>query len=175
MTSRRWWWIGGALLALVVASAGVALYPQYGRPAVGASNAEIVEQLRGAQEIELLSLSPGRPPEAGEKFHGWAVLGRTQLKEAADRAPILDALAKGLAETDGSMAACFNPRHGIRAVRNGVTTDLVICFECWQVKVIASGGRSETLSVRNSPESSFEALLTSRGVVTARGLARGKS
>jgi len=163
------------LALVVVASAGVALYPQYGRPTLGASNAVIVEQIRDAQQMELLSLNPGRPPEAGEKFHGWEVLGRTLLKGAADRAPILDALAKGLAETDGSMAACFNPRHGIRAVRNGVTTDLVICFECWQVQVIAGGGRTQTVSVRNSPEKSFEALLTSRGVVTARGLARGKS
>jgi len=176
MSGRRWWWIGGAVLALaVVTGAGVALYPQYGRPALGVANSAIVEQLRGAQEIELLSLNPGRPPETGEKFQGWEVLGRTPLKGATDRDPILNALAKGLAETDGGMAACFNPRHGIRAVRNGVATDLVICFECWQIQVIAGGGRSETLSVRDSPEAQFDALLTSRGIVTARGLARGKN
>ncbi|ELP33777.1 hypothetical protein RBSWK_02323 [Rhodopirellula baltica SWK14] len=27
---------------------------------------------------------------------------------------------------------CFNPRHGLRAIYDGKTYDVVICFECLQ-------------------------------------------
>jgi hypothetical protein len=30
---------------------------------------------------------------------------------------------------------CFDPRHGIRVTRGGVTVDFVICFQCFQAIV----------------------------------------
>ena len=48
---------------------------------------------------------------------------------------LLDALYKGIADSDGNGAKCFDPRHGIRASVDGKTVDLVICFECSWVYV----------------------------------------
>src|SRR5262249_10825875 len=74
--------------------------------------------LEQAEQLELYSLDPtdGMLPKEKEKdgFHGWKVLGKTQIKEAETLKKVRAALDKGIAESEG-VAACFRPRHGIRA------------------------------------------------------------
>jgi len=79
--------------------------------------------------------------EGGEKeetFHGWKVLGKTVLADKEARQKVLEALDAGTKDASGS-AFCFDPRHAIRASSRGKTVDLVICFECWRIKVYLNG------------------------------------
>src|SRR5262249_56401493 len=86
-----------------------------------------------AKELELYSLARS---ERGVKdgFHGWKVLGSTTVKDAETVKKLAAAFKKGVEENNGIVAACFNPRHGIRLTHDGKTVDLVICFECFSVQ-----------------------------------------
>src|SRR5262249_42133996 len=113
-----------------------------------------------AQQYELISLDPSREGDDKDKdkFHGWKVLGQTAFKDADLRKKVLDALVKGIQENDGIAAACFNPRHGLRAVHDGKTVDLVICFECLQVQVFVDGKKSGVLT-SESPQPLLDMIL----------------
>src|SRR5437868_919741 len=72
-----------------------------------------------SEQLILFSLEPApRSPssaDAREKSHEYPILGRAEIKEAKTKAELLAALYKGIEDSDGAVAACFNPRHGIRA------------------------------------------------------------
>lgn len=79
------------------------------------------------------------PPTEGHDFHGYNVRGETTLTDLATRAEVAAALVAGMAGNDDMVAACFDPRHGIRATTDVGTVDLVICFECLQIYVYEPG------------------------------------
>src|SRR5262245_43298534 len=118
--------------------------------------------VRRADGIELLSLHPSEMlPTARETlnpggdpgaFRGWQVLGRLRVEAGAGQRQLLQALEAGVDESDGRVAACFNPRHGIRAVSDGHVLDLVICFECFSILVFEDGEKTEIVTVTRSPE-----------------------
>jgi hypothetical protein len=115
--------------------------------------------LEKGEKFELLSLDPGaRKEKPKNNFHGWKVLGSTVVKDKDVRQMILTALTKGIAESDGRIAKCFNPRHGIRATHKGRTIDLVICFECLQVQVFG-GNKATTVLTTKSPQPAFDKAL----------------
>ncbi len=112
----------------------------------------------------LLSLNPtpanistNTAGSAGETFHGYPVLGKTEIKDAKQRKELLRALYRGIADSDGSVAGCFNPRHGISATLENKTVELVICFECLSMTVYADG-QSGVLTTR-SPLPTFNKAL----------------
>jgi hypothetical protein len=116
--------------------------------------------LEKAESIELLSLDPTRRQEKSkDDFHGWKVLGKTILKKEDDRKTAWTAIEKGIKDNDGSAAACFNPRHGIRATHDGKTVELVICFECLTLHVYVDGKQSSALTTR-SPQKALDKILT---------------
>jgi hypothetical protein len=78
-------------------------------------------------------------PWKGEMFHEHPVLGKTDIASAADRRAILAAVKQGIAQSNGTIAECFWPRHGLRLVQNGGQSDYVICFECLQVYEYTDG------------------------------------
>src|SRR5262245_44881959 len=90
---------------------------------------DVLKVLEKADSYELLSLDPGVKGVKGG-FHGWKVLGKTTVKDKKVRGQVLAALKKGVADSDGRVAKCFIPRHGVRATHGGKTVELVICFEC---------------------------------------------
>jgi hypothetical protein len=115
--------------------------------------------LEKADQLELLSLDPDETKEKPkDAFHGWRVLGQTTVKDAETRKKLVAALQKGVAENDGTVARCFNPRHGIRVTRDGKTADFVICFECYQVKAFA-GDKPHQFLVTRSPQPAFDQVL----------------
>lgn len=121
--------------------------------------------LQNADSFELLSLDPSRelrPADGG--FHGWKVLGSTTIKEAATRTKLLDALAKGVAENEGEVAGCFNPRHGIRAKKGQEIVELVICFECLSAQVYVDGKAGKGFLLTSSPQPTFNSVLKQAGV-----------
>ncbi|HEX3147873.1 MAG TPA: hypothetical protein VHR66_07295 [Gemmataceae bacterium] len=86
--------------------------------------------LAKADQVELYSIDPEYlPPEKRPKdgFHGWAVLGKTALKDVDTRKKVL-AIAESI--RPGTGAKCFDPRHAIRATGDGKTVDILLCYEC---------------------------------------------
>jgi hypothetical protein len=124
--------------------------------------------LEKADQMELLSTDPASQQEKPkDDFHGWKVLGRTQIKDADTRKKLVAALKKGVGENDGMAAACFHPRHGIRATQGSKTTDFVICFECFQVQVYAGEKRDGSFLTTDSPQPVFDQVLREAGVPLA--------
>jgi hypothetical protein len=99
-------------------------------------------------------------------FKGWRVLGSSVLDDPTAR-DVLAALERGIAENESWVAACFDPRHGIRARRGADEVDLVICFECAQVYLYSAGQWMGSVPVTGSPEPAFDRVLSEAGVPLA--------
>jgi hypothetical protein len=126
--------------------------------------ADALAVLENAKSFDLYSLDPDRlKGKPKNDFHGWRVLGKTAVADNTTRAGVLAALKKGIADSDGSVAGCFNPRHGIRASHNGTTVDLVICFQCLSLEVYVDGKRSSVLTT-GSPQPELDKVLKAAGV-----------
>lgn len=124
---------------------------------------EVLEQ---SDQFILYSLRPrgdlmGKTPQ-GEWFHGNYVLGEIVISDAQTKAELTSALYRGIAESNGA-AACFQPRHGIRAVHGRRTVDTLICFECGRVDFWENGKYHEEL-ISGSPRSVFDAALQRRHI-----------
>ena len=140
------------------------LVPLAASPVAGAENKipdDLKTMLEKADKFELLSLNPEHLKEKpADGFHGWAVLGRTTVKDADVRKTLLEAFEKGVKENEGIVARCFNPRHGIRVTHDGKTADFVICFECYQVKAFVGDRDAKDFLVTGSPQPAFDKVLT---------------
>src|SRR6266446_6820624 len=123
----------------------------------------------------LLSLFPNTPEEStppprfswNETFHGYPVLGKTQIFDNIKRAAVLKELYKGVADSNGEIATCFIPRHGIHAALRNETVDLVICFHCAKVYVYSTS-RKDMLPITNSAQTTFDSALQSAGLPLAK-------
>jgi len=71
-------------------------------------------------------------------FHGFPILGEVEIKNATDRTALIDSLVKGVEASVGTVAYCFDPRHGLRVMTNSTHYDLSICFECSQIALTTS-------------------------------------
>ena len=119
--------------------------------------------------IDGRDFKPGEEPQTEEKFHGYPVLGRVTFYDSEKRKEIFTALQTGISGSDGTMAACFWPRHAIRTSKNGNTTDYVICFECLQLTIF-SGSSTKTEPTTSKPQSVFNKELQEAGVPLAPGM-----
>jgi hypothetical protein len=131
---------------------------------------ELLDTLGTADSFVLLALDGDIPfrergIERENAFHGWPILGETEVSDPAVRQALLNALANGVRENVKGMAAsCFNPRHGIKAVANGQKLDVVICFECLQANVYADDKRIQGFLSMSSPQKTFDEVLRKSGV-----------
>ena len=124
--------------------------------------------LANADRFELLSLNPdGGPTREPGHFWGWGVLGSATVETPGTRDEVVVALERGIAENEGWVAACFDPRHGIRASREGATVELVVCFECAQVYIYPNGKWAGSVLITGSPEPVFDRILSAAGVQLA--------
>jgi hypothetical protein len=94
-----------------------------------------------------------------EKFHGFVVLGKTNITNPKVKARLISALYSGI-KKDVSYAFCFDPHHGIRVVSGNQKLDLVICFECGKIDVYTNF-QSGQAYVDGSPQAIFDQALTS--------------
>lgn len=136
-----------------------------------ASCGDVTDDLVSADRITLYSLDPyanrpikWRAEEPTEAFHGYSVVGKVEL-DAPARQRAVAALRRGL--NRGHAAACFDPRHGLRAVSNGRTTDYVICFECGQCSIYRDRAMDGSTLVSDEPEPVLDAVLKEAGVALA--------
>jgi hypothetical protein len=131
-----------------------------------------------ADSLEIYSLDPSlqlpvkdkeKEPEKDpkDKFNGWKVLGKTVVKDKPAKDELLTALYKGVKDNEGVVAACFIPRHGIRATADGKTVDLVICFQCLQIYCFVDGKREGGCLVTRSPQPAFDKVLKDANVPLA--------
>ena len=129
--------------------------------------------LTAPEELILYSIDgrdfdPGQEPKTEEKFHNYPVLGKVEITDGGKRAEIAAALKDGMARTDVSRAACFWPRHAIRTVEGGRTTDFVVCFECNQLAV-HNGTTRVVKTISREPLSVLNKHLTEANVPLAPG------
>lgn len=129
------------------------------------SSPELQDALRAAKLLELHSLDPlPHQSGGGSTFQNWTDLGQTDVSATAVRARLLDALDAGIAENDGVANKCFDPRHGLRAIHNGKTYDVVICFHCFQVQWYIDDVRQPDFLLTGSPQPVFDTILRDAGV-----------
>lgn len=131
---------------------------------------DVLIVLEKADKLELLSLDPNRiedKDKSKEGFHGFQILGKIEVKEEV-RKKIVSSLLAGIA-SEKNMAKCFEPRHGIHAVHDGKTVDLVICFQCQRVDVYAvSATKINFLAISSTPEPVFDKVLNEAGITKAK-------
>ena len=104
-------------------------------------------------------------PDA-EKFHGYRILGEAAVDDPDTRARIVRLVYNGIDGNTTTSAACFDPRHGIRATHEGRSIDLVICFECLQLKLYDSGSEdgSGGMTTSRSPEPEMTRIFNELGL-----------
>jgi hypothetical protein len=136
--------------------------PDIPRPAY--ANNRLAEEVRavlyGAEEIVVVSLEP-------VGIGDWRVLGQTPVTGWLLRRRVLLAVEGGIAESDGSVAACFRPRHALRASYRGHTAELILCFECNQVKARLDGKERQTVLTARSTQAVLDEVLKDAGVPLA--------
>ena len=120
--------------------------------------------LESADEFTLYSLDPSPEEHPGTNtFYFHKILGQIKIEKTAERTNLITALSDGIAGGCG-MADCFNPRHGIRAVQNGVAVDFLICFQCGAIEVFSSKGTNWAFPVCRTPVNVFNEVLKQAGV-----------
>lgn len=120
--------------------------------------------LQDPEVFEILALDPGGFGMVEDGFHGYEVLGRAPLEDPGDRARLVALLEQGVNESDGMVAACFNPRHGIRTEREGERVDVVICFECLQIVVHGPGDLETDLLTDDGVAGAVSRIYRGRGL-----------
>ncbi|QIF05362.1 hypothetical protein [Roseimicrobium sp. ORNL1] len=146
----------GALLFIVV-------FVQYRYTPFNYFPAEVVEALQTDPEATLFSINPlSDAGDSNDSLRNHRIYGKTVLSSAADRASLVNVLTES---TRGAWegAACFDPRHALRATGPKGTYDLVICFGCGQVHVYHPDGRKQLVFIRASSDK-YNSYLTARDV-----------
>jgi hypothetical protein len=136
--------------------------------------AQVESVLRGAQKLELYALDPEPIPQKdvdeknSNQLHGYAITSRATLTDAKARQELVDLVVRGIRESDGRVAACFNPRHGIRAELDSKHVELVICYECLSMSihgnVLGSGVERASELTASSVEPAVTRIFTTAGL-----------
>lgn len=135
-----------AVLLLATLSCSAADTPPAERGRPDGIPASVHELLSSPDTIELLALDPlhvsmhtaeGQPEFAGPQLHGYEILETAELADPLVQGRLLGLIYKGIEDSDGRVAACFNPRHGVRVTHAGQVVEFVICYECLSMHVHA--------------------------------------
>jgi hypothetical protein len=109
------------------------------------------------------------PHVTEQSFHGFNILGKTEITDVEERRSLVKALDDGISKVTHGLALCFAPRHGITVVQGDTRFDLVICFECSQIHVLDSNGRHVfRTNTTDDPAALFNRVLESAQIPLAR-------
>lgn len=140
---------------------------------VGCTDKFTTEQRASAKEVEglihlpgtitMYSLDPRQSDVVGQDdFHGYKILGRKEVTDPNDRSGLLGKLADSIRQNPGEVAACFNPRHGLRYKEDNMQVDFLICFECMSGRAYGTNDGSFLLTRTGNEE--FNAFLVKHGM-----------
>lgn len=119
-----------------------------------------VAALAAPDEVIIYSLEPEGERDASDpQLHYFKILGQASLDQA-QTATAIGAFKKAIADWDGIIAMCFDPRQAIRVTSNGHTYDFLLCYECHQLYVYEDDKLLKSLGVTGSPDV-LNGLLTS--------------
>jgi hypothetical protein len=120
--------------------------------------------LEKADAIDVLSLDPQGDDESKDAFHDYKVLARATVTDDDARKAVVAAVLKGVAESDGAVAKCFEPRHGLHVVYKGKTYDFLICYQCSQIQVFAEAAEEpETVGTTAASRAALDKALRESG------------
>jgi hypothetical protein len=91
-------------------------------------------------------------------FHGYDIVGRTEIADAEERRELLRALARGACDGGDYAGLCFNPRHGLHIENSGHSIDLLICFEFFQAHTYGFC-LDDKIAISGSAQKAFDASL----------------
>jgi hypothetical protein len=128
-----------------------------------------MEALEGAEQMTLFSIDPGRfptTPPGTVRFHANIILGETVISNATQRRQISHELQRAVSASDGDIAMCFEPRHGLRVARAGKTYDFLICYQCKRVDTFVGEESIESTGLAGNPQF-FNAILRAANIPLA--------
>lgn len=140
--------------------------PTASPPRPNAVPARAASILRSSRSLQVLSVDPSGGAANQGRFHGWTVLGVVEVSKAR-RAGLAERIIAAVPSGDLSVAACFLPRHGVRAVSAEGSVDLIICFQCHQVRVVFDSGPSDWYVPSSDLQPTLNALLGEAGIPIA--------
>ena len=117
-----------------------------------------------SDQLFVYSIKSMMASEQKNTFQGYPIVGRSEVKDKQSKAAVVAHFYDGVVD-EGLPSGCFNPHHGLRAVKGNQVVDLVICFECSNVK-IEYRGQSRVTSTGPKPEIFFNQILTDAGIRT---------
>lgn len=110
---------------------------------------------------------PKKKLDATERLYFWPVLGKTKITDPTEKRRVINAVRRGMVFHKPMIAdSCFWPRHALRVVDKGTTTDYLICFECRQIGIHA-GDKAKFILTSGRPERTLDYMLVSAGVPLA--------
>jgi hypothetical protein len=122
-------------------------------------------------QIYLYSLDPSNRKEiihdAPNVFYGFPILGKVEIKPLGEKEALLKAFIQGVKESNGVVAACFEPRHGLRVIQGDKRTDFVICYTCLSIDAHGFGSFTNFLT-SGSPETIFNQFLDQYHITKAK-------
>ena len=122
----------------------------------------ILYRLDGDRYPDVHGLDEDRDADDSELLHGWHILAKCSIESVDDRNRLFTALEEGEADhrrDPGLPVDCFRPRHAIRFVDDGTTTDRLICFECRNIMIWTDGELTGGGSTSDRPAAVFESYL----------------
>jgi hypothetical protein len=135
--------------------------------------------LESADRLVLYSLDPLRDiertdderakPFDGEMLRDWRVLGKVEISDRKQIERLSEAFKSEVQNSDGSVAACFWPRHAIRATRDGKEAEFILCFECLRAQA-HSGSEEHVVPLEGKRKNVFDAPLLAAGVPLAKSM-----
>ena len=130
----------------------------------------VLRAVTADSKLVLYSLTPSEGPariDDASVFRAYPILGQTVLSGSTDRVLVADSLRLA-ARGAWDRAACFNPRHGIRATDSSGTYDILLCFECIQAVVFFPDGHEETIPIHGLPTTLNQFLIAAHVPLAAQ-------
>ena len=127
---------------------------------------ELEAMLAADTKLTFYSLQPNEDERwafTGKKngidvLRGYPIRGRAVVSGKKEIAEIVRSLIAGIRESDGTVASCFMPHHGLTIERGEKKIDLVICFTCLEGLAFGAYASNQYL-VTDTPLTVFNAAL----------------
>jgi hypothetical protein len=94
-------------------------------------------------KFTVFRIQPGRGTKHDEKHIRGREIVETQSRSSGAAISSLYNIMSNSEELSlGQGADCFDPHHAIRVENNEETIDIIICFECWAIRVYRGGSQN---------------------------------